>query len=131
MADLLVDLVTCIVAAHLVTADGTDIFRNYAPDQPDNIVVLNEYDSSPSSLRGVAMAVRFVQVIVRNTSAATAKSKADALYHLFNDSEENIINIVSGRPSIISPKQLPFKISTDEKQRVLWGFNLAITTKID
>jgi len=128
---LLQDIQTYIIAAHYATADGTDIFRDYTPDEPDNIIILNEYDSVPSFYRGVMMGIRYVQIVVRNTSATTAKTKADALYHLFNDSEENILNITASRPAVITPKQMPFKITVDERQRVLYGFNLAIMTKID
>jgi hypothetical protein len=60
-----------------------------------------------------------------------AKTEADRLYHLFNDSTDNFISITANRTALVIPKQLAFRMGKDERERLLYGFNLAITTQID
>lgn len=126
MADLLLDLINYLKAAELVSGDGTDAFRDFTPDKPDNVVILREYAGIP----GLAD-VRSVQVVVRNTDASSAKDKAWSIYNALDVPEDRIIDVSTSRWGVIQARQTPFKIGIDERNRYQWGFNLAITTTRD
>lgn len=131
MPELLEDLVEWLVQEHLVEGDGIDTFRDYIPDSPENLVALIEYDSILPSIRVKRTAVRYVQINVRNLSNDAAKRKCYDIFHLFDSSDEAIIELPSGRWAIMIPKQLPFKVSTDDNGLTTWAFNVAITTNSD
>jgi hypothetical protein len=130
MATLLEDLETYIIAQGQATADGVDIFRDFSPDTPDDVVVLNEYDSIPGN-KGDDSVVRMVQVVSRSVSATTAKTKANSLFQLFFKQNESVTDFTATRWAIVTPRQSPSKIGLDEINRVLYAFNVGITTFID
>jgi hypothetical protein len=127
---LLKDLVDWIIAEGLATSEGIDIFRDFSPVNPDNVIVLQEYDSILSPLKGNEAAVRYVQIFVRNTTASVAKSKCDLLFKLFMRPEESFTELPSGRIILTSPKNAPFKLSVD-LPKTTYAFNVAITTNTD
>ncbi len=129
MADLLLDVINYLKLAGLVSGDGIDCFRDFSPPAPDSAVILNEYGGNPSEASEAA--VRSVQVVVRDVNAATAKSKSWQLFGALDRPEDRIIQLTAQRWCIILARQTPFKIGTDENSRVLWGFNLAMTTTRD
>lgn len=131
MPELLEDLVEWLVQEYLVEGDGIDTFRDYIPDSPENLVALIEYDSILPSIRVKRTAVRYVQINVRNLSTDDAKRKCYDIFHLFDSSDEAIIELPSGRWAIMTLKQLPFKVSTDDNGLTTWAFNVAITTNSD
>jgi hypothetical protein len=109
-----------------VTGDGIDTFRDFAPNAPNNLVVLFEYGGVP----GLAD-VRNVQVMVRNVDPDAAKQKAWSIFKELDVPEDRILYLTDTRWAIIAARQTPFKIGVDENNRILWGFNLAITTPRD
>jgi hypothetical protein len=128
---LLEDLVAFIVAAGLAVGDNVDTFRDYSPDDPDDTIVFYEYDAISTSDKGYSVSVRYVQVACRSATVAGAKAKCDALFNLFNRPDENITDLPNGRWSIIVVKNPPLKISLDERDRIIYAFNMAITTNVD
>lgn len=126
MGDLLLDLVTYLQVKGVVGSDGVDVFRDFSPDTPDSVVVLFEYAGTPDSVSEVG--VRSTQVMVRDLNAEQARRKAWDIYNVLNVPKDRIIYLTSSRWAIILPRQTPFKIGVDEQNRILWGFNLAVTT---
>lgn len=130
MATLLEDVETFIIANGLATADGVDIFRDFSPDAPDDVIALYEYSGNPPT-KGVDCYVRSIQVTTRSLAAATAQSKANALFAVLKQAEESITQLTASRAVIIATRQPPYKISIDANKRLIYGFNIAITTSSD
>jgi len=130
MATLLEDMVTYLIAQGIVTADGTDIWRDSSPDTPDTAVVLYEYAGRGSSIGDVAT-VRSIQVTARAKRAVDAKAKANAIYKSLIKEKEPIVYLTTTRYTVLKARQTPFKIGVDESNRIIYGFNLAVTTTND
>lgn len=128
--DLLLDIVEFLKANSLVTGDGVDAFRDYAPSEPDDVVILHEYAGDPST-PGVTASGRSVQIVVRGIDATAVKNKAWQIYNLLDDPEDPIVYFTDTRWAVVSARQTPFKIDTDENGRILWGFNLGVVTYRD
>lgn len=129
MSDLLLDLTNYFKNNALVQGDGIDTFRDTAPESPDSLVVLYEYQGDPI-VPQVASVNRSVQVVVRDKSATTSKTKARSLYNALV-TEEGIINLTTTRWCMISLRNTPVKIKVDDQSRIYYGFNLGITTYND
>lgn len=125
------DLVQWLISEGHVTADGVDIFRDFRPDTPENVVSLYEYDSMLPTKKGIKASVRYVQITVRNSSVDDAKNKCMAIFKSFEESDEAIMELASGRWVIMIPRQMPFKIGIDDNGLTTYGFNVAITTNTD
>lgn len=128
MADLLLDLTALLVTEGVVTCDGIDCFRDFTPNEPNDIVVLNEYAGVPSET--CSAAVRSIQVISRGVNASTAKQRIWDIYKLLNTPENRLMTL-GDRWLIVLPRQTPFRIDVDKNNRIIWGFNVAITTVSD
>lgn len=133
-ANLLLDLVTylTIYASDVVTADGTDIFRDWVPDSPDNLVSLNEYEGMSSSISNADN--RSIQVLVRNTSYETARKNIWKIYNLLYDPENEvkiIDDITATRWVIISAKQPPFSLPRSDDGRAIFIFNMGVISHRD
>jgi hypothetical protein len=128
MADLLNDIAEFIISNNYATAIGSDIYLDYRPDGPDNIIVVNEYIGTP--IEYTEAAIRRLQIQVRNKNSNDARLLINNLYRMFN---ENIIyeNLPNNRYGIVSPTSTPTILTTDEENRTIYYFNLSITTKID
>ena len=126
MSDLIVDITNYWKAALLVTAFGTDVFGNLNPDTPDNCVAIVEYAGEVSFINNTLN--RSIQVRVRNTVRATAKSKIIALYDSVYDpeAEVRIIDFTAARWGIVSPRQYPYSLTRDENKRFIFVFNMGI-----
>lgn len=127
---LLVDLESYLIANNFATVDGVDIFRDFLPDAPDNIVAVYEYAGLPGGV-GVDTQLRLVQINVRNTSYSEARQKIHAIYNLFHVPEDPLIQITPTRWSICQPRQVPFQRDRDNQGRVTFTFNMGITTHKD
>lgn len=132
MSDLLLDLVTYWKNEGIVTADGTDAFRDIQPDNPNlpaNMVSVHEYPAS-----GIAFinntANRSIQIRVRNTDYAIGKSKAMELYNSLYDpeAEVRIIDFSATRWGIVKTRELPYLLNKDETERYIFTFRLGIVT---
>ena len=127
MADLLDDLETYFTSLNIVTP-GT-IFKDTLPDLPDSAIAIYCY-SGYSSLPQIAGVNYSIQIVVRDKSATVAKSKAKELYNALL-TEDGILYLTPERWSLVFPRQVPFKIKVDTKERIYYGFNADITTYAD
>lgn len=127
---LLSDIVEFLKSNGIVQDDGVDAFRDFVPDDPSNIVCLNEY-SSPSS--GIEVLSRHVQIFVRDKSNETARVKAWTIYKLVCPprAEKRIINLTPDRWVITYPLSSPTKLKVDSHNRHCWTFNISLITHID
>ena len=129
MSDLLMDLVTYFVTNSLVTADGTDIFRDTIPESPNDAVAIYEYPGH-SPIAQIDGADRLVQVVARSLSPTAAKTKARELYASLGTTT-GIIYLTPQRWCTIYVKQVPFKLKVDGNERVYYAFNVSFTTYVD
>lgn len=128
---LLEDIIAYLVGLNLVAGEGVDAFRDFVPDEPDNVVCLYEYTGDPVSRYSDAVH-RSVQVIVRNKSAAKAQSLAKELLSAFRQSDGALrIDFTPSRWGQVHVRQTPHKIKQDERDRTQYGFNLGITTTFE
>lgn len=126
---LLLDIITYLTNNKIVEGDGVDAFRDFTPDEPDNVVVLNEYQGSPPLFYEESVH-RSVQVCVRNIDADIARATALKIYKLMQ-SKNSVINFTEDRWGQVSLRQPPFKIDMSEKERTTYSFNMGITTTIE
>lgn len=126
MASIPVDLATYLyIHASTSETSGVDLFEGPPPEKPENIVVLTNYIGEPAldrvmgpSLTPPGVEVTLVQLFVRNTDMAMAKTIADA-YHVLLD---NFNGILSGRTyfQVESVTGMPFSIGQDKQE--LWRY---------
>lgn len=101
----------------------TDIYMDFEPEQPANLVVLFEEESGPPVFDTDTM-VRFVTVVVRNQSAILAKHLADRVYAIFNPADR-FLQLVS-KKCIIMPTEAVSKQEPRQPYYPRYGFKLAI-----
>ena len=99
---------------------GTDIFISQSPDAPDNIVVIWElmgqepyYSMGPSGTAPYVQRPRF-QIMVRNTSYASAQTLAD---QIFTDLHWFAGTIDSTDYMLIRALNQPYSAGEDENRR--------------
>jgi hypothetical protein len=139
MNPLLYDLVLYLQSKGLVQEDGVDVFRDYAPDQPEEIVVLGEYsgDSLASAGYGTIavptnLSHRSIQVLARSMDADKARDKAQAIFKAFLAVDEAArIDFTDERWGQVYLRQSPFRVKNDQAGRVYYGFNMGVTTQIE
>lgn len=113
-----------------VADDGVDAFRDFLPDEPDNCIALFEYLGDPVS-PFIECRHRSVQVVCRAPDADSARNKAFSLQKIFEAETESLrIDFTDTLWGQVYIRQSPFKLDQDEQDRVLYGFNLGITTNI-
>ena len=128
---LLEDITAYLTGLGLVAGDGIDVYRDFKPDSPDDIVSLHEYKGDPVS-PFTSVVHRSVQVVVRNRSAVEAQRLAVKLFKAFVPTNEDLrIDFTSDRWGQVHVRETPHKFMQDESDRVHYGFNLGITTTID
>lgn len=125
MSDLLIDLETYFTYLSLAST----VNRDTVLDTPDSVVALYEYPGQSFGPH-IAGAQRNVQILVRDHSAAAAKTKARELYNSLNI-EDGILNLTNERWCTVQPMQPPFKMRVDDKNRVYYGFNVNFVTYLD
>jgi hypothetical protein len=137
---LLQDMASFLISKNCASGLGTDIFCDFTPDKPDNIVVLHEYQGSPD-IPYEDWSNRSVQIAVRNIKAEEASNLAWQIYKelktenrvvwFTEDTEDDEGTVTKGRFAQVYLRQTPFKIRTDENKRVYYGFNVGVTTRLD
>ena len=124
-------LIEYCVSNGALVGDGVDSFRNFMPEAPDDIVVFHEYASDAPLPSFTEHVHRSVQVRVRGTSDEIARSKALELYKLFIAETEDLkVDFSVDTWGQVYIRQLPFKFDQDKSNRVIYCFNLGITTNI-
>jgi len=137
MQPLLLDMITYFQSQGLVEGDGVDAFRDFSPEEPDDIVVLYEYTGSPH-VPHVELAHRSVQVTVRAKSADNARNRALELYKSLVTEEETQVIVFTKdeddeklRWGQVYLRQPPALLRRDESERTVYFFNTGITTNLD
>lgn len=124
MVDLIGDIVNIIIEEQLAEAADVDIFKDFIPENPDDIVVVSEY----SSLAVVPFAnasVRSIQILCRAKSASKAREKCWKIFDSFLSKLP--MTTIGGRTCVLALRNAPFKIEVDKKNRHLYVFNMGIT----
>jgi len=129
---LLLDIIQYFVNNNLAEGDGIDCFRDFSPEEPDNVIVLYEYQGMPpSEYDDIDVVHRSVQVTVRDIDPDNARAKALSLYNSLNVKEcSKRVDFTNERFAQVTLRQTPFKISMDENDRSIYGFNIGVTTTI-
>ena len=126
---LLEDITIYLTNLGLVEGDGIDTFRDFTPEEPDNIVVLQEYKGD-GTVHYDDITNRSVQIAVRNTDADTARQKAlEILKALKSDTLR--VDFTPDRWGLVSIRQCPIRIGTDGCNRVKYAFNIGVTTTLE
>lgn len=128
MAELVRDIGQYLVAEGLAQAIGQDIYLNYSPDSPNNVIVLTEY--SGQGFLGYGSLLRRVQVLVRDVDYQQSRQKAWSIYNAFIKEDQFIIHLPD-RYLISSATQTPTPLMVDDKERQTFVFNLSFTTTKD
>lgn len=126
---LLLDIILFLSNAKLVEGDGIDTFREFTPEEPDNLVVLTEYSGSPP-VHYESLVHRSVQVTVRNKDADAARRKALEIFKALQ-SDNTIVHFTEERWGQVVLRQAPFKSGVDSSERSTYAFNMGITTTIE
>lgn len=129
---LLLDIIAFLASKNIVAGDGINAFRDFTPEEPDNLVVLHEYSGSPASLYD-ACVHRSVQVVTRNLNADMARQKAVEIFKALQEvqSTDGRIDFTSARWGQTYLRQPPFFMKRDENNRTYYTFNVGITTTIE
>ena len=128
MHDLLNDIIDMIIAQGLAKAKDVDIFKDFAPAKPDDIISIYEYAGTAPAVF-TTTSVRSVQVCVRAKTNANGKKLCWDIYKAMYR-EDSLIDL-GGKRCIIAMRNTPLKIDVDDKNRPLYAFNCAITTNFD
>lgn len=127
---LLLTLVEYLVERGICIGDGEDCYRDFMPEEPDHAVVLHEYNSDDLS-QFTDQVHRSVQIKVRDRDATVAREKAVAVCKAFRSNrEDRRIDFSDTAWGQVYVRQTPFKLLQDEAGRVVYCFNLGITTDI-
>lgn len=129
MSDLLLDIVEHLMAKGLVVGDGIDSFRDFTPEEPDNILVVHEYSGAPTPLQD-SFTHRSLQLTVRDKNAAAAKSRCNNIFNELSPIDRYKI-LSNSRWCQLYPRQSPFKMRIDDAGRTIYGFNIGVTTERD
>lgn len=131
MSLLLEDILTEFATQQLYSALGTDLFWDKMPDMPDRCLVVYEYTGLPEVPYEDAVH-RSVQIVCRNVSTTLVKADIERVHDFLVTSLDEAGRIdFNTRFAQVSIRQTPFKIDEDERNRVLFGFNIGITTSRD
>jgi hypothetical protein len=127
---LLLDIVQYFVSLGLAEDDGVDCFRDFSPEDPDEVIVIYEYGSSaPTSFD--ALVKRSVQITTRSRDPDVAREKAIKLYNSLKTYDQaNRIDFTSSSWGQVTLRNAPFKIKIDENDRFVYGFNVGIATTV-
>lgn len=133
MANALLLDISLFLTAHTLTAgDGVDSFRDFMPETPDNLVVLQEYRGE-AMLPYIDETNRSVQISVRDLDADNARAKALNIFKAFmlERADDGRVDLTPTRWGQVYLRQSPFLLKRDENNRSIYVFNIGITTTID
>ncbi len=130
MDDLLLDIIEYLVEEGVLEGDGVDAFRDFAPDSPDDVTIIYEYQGDPQALHEDTAVHRSLQIVSRSKQPTTAKVKANEI-HAFLSPPGRYKKLNENRWCQLYPRQTPFKIKTDDNGRVYYGYNFGVTSYKD
>lgn len=105
------------------------LYQDFMPDTPVTVASIYEYSGNTPEPQ-VAGATRSLQVVTRDTSPDVSRQHCFDIYKALQ-TEDGIINLTPDRWCGIYLKQPPFKLKMDQQGRVLYVFNLIVTTYIE
>lgn len=128
MGDLLNEIIEYIIASGFATAKDSDIFKDFSPKEPDEAVMVYEYNgSAPAPFTNTS--VRSIQIVCRSKKNVEVKPKIWGIYKSFAEHGQFIT--LGQRKCLLALRNTPIKIGVDEKNRNLWAFNMGLTTNFD
>lgn len=128
MSELVRDLGQYLIDERIAQGVGQDIFLNYTPDEPSDVIILTEYSSSGNLGNGSLL--RRVQILVRSVDYQIAREKIWSIYNAFIKEDDFILHLPE-RYLISSAVQAPLPLMIDDKERQTFVFNLSFTTNKD
>ena len=132
MSYLAQDIAAFLIANDICSALAEDVFCDKMPSAPDKCVVIFEYDGMAEVPWELDATHRSIQLACRAPSASEAKATATRIHNLIKSSLDETGRIdFNGRFTQTSLRQTPFKLNEDDNARVVYGFNLGITTSDD
>lgn len=127
---LLEAIANYLVDLGLAVGLGKDVYVDFTPEAPSEVVVLTEYQGDPAS-PFISCVHRAVQIKVRSVSATTARLRAVGLFEaLTTQDETRRIDFSSDAWGQVYIRQLPFKVSQDSNDWAAYAFNIGVTTNI-
>jgi len=127
MSELLKDIKTYLINQGIDVTGN--IFLDFKPDTPDNIIVIGEYPGGPSSSD---LTDRRIQILVRDTDYSTGKTKINSIRTLLDsESPEQIITLSTSRSTVFHALQEPFKLDEDKQKRIIFCCNFRVITTRD
>ncbi len=137
--DLLLQLVRHVISADIATGEGVDVFADYMPDSPDEVISFYEYHGSPTPT-GAHCVNRSIQVLIRGPKGDVDKARGKA-WEVFNfldtplervlDTREDAQNTNGTLWAIINARQTPARLREDSQERPIYSFNLSVITSRD
>lgn len=120
-----IDIATYLVAQGVGTALGTDVFAGRMPSAVDGVVVTSYPGRAPELVinsNGYTHRFPRLQVLVRNSSEATAQSTADAAALALSKVKNTTLS--GTRYRSVNVTQTPGLIERDENERYVYAFNV-------
>lgn len=111
---------------------GTNLFRGFRPDRPNELAVVVETIGLRPAHVFAAAAPAFeeprIQVITRSTDYDTARADAQTIFELLDQTVETTLSGV--RYLSIDAVSSPFLLSRDEEERVLIACNYSLRKEV-
>jgi hypothetical protein len=137
VSDLLMDLAEYLADEGVTEGPNVDTFLDDRPEEPDKVVSLIEYAGSPTPT-GSNVVERSIQVSVRS-SLADPNWARTKIWEIFNKLDTPVDRILDLREDdygaerwgVLYARQSPFFLLRDQNGRVVYTFNMGITTYRD
>ena len=100
------------------------------PDDASNVVCIRQYNQKLDTDICRDACVRYIQILVRNTSHAQAITKCESIFQFLKDRPEAIEDMDSTYWVLIHCNNGPLPLDKDSQGRYIYSLSLPITTKI-
>lgn len=125
--DTLSELISYLVANLNYAGEDVDVFRHITPDEPSNVTVVVPYGGSSTPLFTDTSTKKY-QINVRRHKHSDAYNECKRIQKVLRSSSSVYIKLDSMDCPIAFLDE-PFKLKIDEKNRVVYAFNISITSK--
>ncbi len=121
---LIENIINYLIAKECAVAKDTDIFQDFVPDNPDDIIAILEYTGSAPAMF-TSTSNRSLQVVVRAKTFTAARDKSWKIFNTLyrEDLHFNETNL----QGLIFMRQTPFKLLVDSASRTTFVFNFSLT----
>lgn len=126
---MLAEQIARYLEQNLIGTVGTDIFVLTMSDSPDNQVLVRPYGGIPVS--GKVGDIEYdIQILVRDTDVQKGYLRILSIFDILCKEDKSGINLLlPSRRILCDPKQYPFSLGYDEKNRHTWDFNMSVISK--